>query len=116
MTNPMVLGLVSTVGNGSESVPDPITSPTDASPPTQRWLWWEQRVPTVTAWDPAAPIAIWQSSPPQEAVDAKGQVLATGIPGGDTLNIWVSYKGRSAWDASGEAAVWAYWSVLVGSS
>lgn len=113
MTRPMTLGLVTTIGNGSETVPDPVSASTDASPPAQRWLWWEQRAPTVVAWDPASSVAVWQSSPPQEAVDAKAQVRAPTMPGGDTLNLWVSYKSVAAWDASGQAEVWAYWAVLV---
>jgi hypothetical protein len=112
MNDAQVLGLVTTIGNGSETVPNPRSDSTDADPPTRRWLWWEARVPVITAWDDASSIVTWRDSPPQEPIDAKGQVAATGIPGGDSLNLWASWAPAYAWDSSGAAALWYYASVL----
>ncbi len=114
LTNPMTLGLVTTIGNGSETPPNPITQSGDISPPAQRWLWWEQRVPSVAAWDAANTVALWQSSPPQEPVDAHGMVSAPGSMGaGNTLDVWAVFQGKYAWDASGSAELWMYFNLLV---
>lgn len=112
MTNAQVLGLVTVIGNGTETPPNPRTAPGDANPPTQRWLWWEARVPVVTAWDDAAGVVTWRDSPPQEPIDAKGQVAATGIPAGDHLDLWASWAPGFAWDSSGQAEIWISASIL----
>lgn len=106
-------GLVTTVGNGTESVPDPVTQSADQDPPTQRWLWWETRTPQVIVFDAGNGIAWFQGSAPQEADDSHGQVLAAGLPSGDTLNLWFSWKSHSAWDDTGRAQIWLGISVLV---
>lgn len=110
----IVLGLVTTIGNGTETPPDPITDSGDVDPPTQRWIWWEFRVPVVTAIDEAANIISWRDSAPQEPTDTRAQVLATGIPAGDTLNLWASWDATSSWDASGDVNIWVSASVLYG--
>jgi hypothetical protein len=111
--NFLVMGLVTTIGNGSEAVPFPISDASDADPPTQRWLWWEQRQAVTTAVDHAAGVATWRDSGAQEVPDVKSQVLATGIPGGDTLNLWSSWQSAlGAWDPSGAVNIWIYTSVL----
>lgn len=113
----MVFGIVTTVGNGSETPPDPIIQSGDQVPPTQRWLWVEQRVPTVAAWDAAASTIVWQSSPAQEAVDSHGQVLAPGNMGvGNTLNVWATWRSQQGWDASGAAKLWFYANLLTKTS
>ena len=111
--NTMVLGLVTTVGNGSETVPNPRLNPGDAAPPTQRWLWWETRNPVVTAVSEGANVITWRDSGPQEPTDAKGQVLATGIPSGDTLNLWASWAAAYGPDANSTHVVWAGASILI---
>lgn len=111
--NLMVLGLVTTVGNGTESVPNPRTSPGDAAPPTQRWLWWETRAPIVTAMSNELGVIMWRDSGPQEETDARGQVLATGIPAGDTLNLWASWAGAFGPDSDVNFRIWAAASVLL---
>lgn len=109
----MIGGLVTTVGNGTETVPKAIDNRGDASPPMQRWLWWESRVPVITAIDSADNVISWQSGEPQEPVDAHGMVATSAsIPVGDTLNLWFSYQADTAWDASGEARLWVASSVL----
>lgn len=111
--NLMVWGLVTTIGNGTESVPNPRTSPGDAAPPTQRWLWWEARSAVVTAIDEAAGAATWRDSGAQEPSDARGQVLATGIPSGDTLNLWASWAGAYGLDSDVNPVIWGGASVLL---
>jgi hypothetical protein len=109
--NLVVWGLVTTVGDGSETVPDPRTDPGDVDPPTQRWLWWETRAPIVQA---AAPgLVVWGDSGPQEPCDAKGQVLATGLGDGQTLNLWASWALGYGWDAAGTGSIWLGYSILV---
>lgn len=114
MENTLVSGLVTTIGNGGETPPNPAIASGDAAPPTQRWLWWEIRQPIVTAVNHAAGVITWRDSGPQEVPDVKTQVLATGIPGGDTLNLWFRWQSTPfvAWDTSGTAVVWVGSSVL----
>lgn len=111
--NLMIWGLVTTIGNGTETVPGPRTSPGDAAPPTQRWLWWETRQPTITSISEESGVVAWRDSGPQEPTDAKGQVLATGIPAGDTLNLWASWQGGFGLDADVNPVIWSSASVLL---
>jgi hypothetical protein len=115
MANTLVVGLVTTVGDGSETPPNPATASGDAAPPTERWLWWEIRQPVVTAVDHAAGMITWRDSGPQEIPDVKSQVLATGLPPGDFVNLWFRWQSTPfvAWDASGQACVWVGASILV---
>lgn len=111
--NILVAGLVTTVGNGTESAPNPITESGDAAPPTQRWIWWEARQPVATAIDEAAGLIFWRDSGPQEPVDAKAQVLATDIPEGDTLNLWFSMAStEGGWDPTGACDLFIATAVL----
>lgn len=112
--NPLVVGIVTTIGNGSEVPPNPVSAPFDAAPPTQRWLWWEMRQPVPVAIDHAAGIITWRDSGAQEVPDVKTQVLATGIPGGDRLDLWFSWASLTGagWDPSGTVQIWAATSVL----
>lgn len=112
-SNYLVMGLVTTIGNGGETVPQPISSPNDAASPTQRWIWWEARQPVIAAVSHAAGVFAWRDSGVQEVPDVQVPVLATGIPGGDTLNLWASWQSKAgAWDFSGSASVWVATSVL----
>ncbi len=100
--NPLFAGLVTTIGNGTESVPGPLTNPDDIAPPTQRWLWWEVRQPTPVSIDEAGNTVAWRDNGGQEVTDVQTQVLATGIPGGDTLNVWFSWESVFGnWDSTG---------------
>jgi hypothetical protein len=114
MANTLVAGLVTTIGNGTETPPNPATQSGDQAPPTQRWLWWEIRQPIVTAVDHAAGVITWRDSGAQEVPDVKTPVLATGVPGGDLLNLWFRWQSTPfiAWDTSGEAFIWVGSSVL----
>jgi hypothetical protein len=112
--NIQILGLVTTVGNGTEAVPNARTASSDAAPPTQRWLWWEGRSPrpNIVA-SPTADVVWCSDSPRSEADDAKGQVLATGIPAGQTLNLWASWAPAGAWDSTGDANLYMWASILL---
>lgn len=111
--NVQVAGIVTTIGNGTETPPHPITTPGDVAPPTQRWLWWEARQPVAVSIDQAAGTVSWRDSGPQEIPDIQTQVLATGIPGGDTLNVWFSWQSfDGAWDSSGQMEIWVATSIL----
>lgn len=114
MANTLVVGLVTTIGDGTETPPNPAIASGDAAPPTQRWLWWEIRQPVVTAVDHAAGVITWRDSGPQEIPDVKTQVLATGVSPSQRLNLWFRWQSTPfiAWDSSGEAWVWVGSSVL----
>lgn len=112
MGNLLVMGLVTTIGNGSEHVPDAISESFDAAPPTQRWIWWGSRAAVPIAVDQAANVITWRDSGPDQPVDSKVNVLATGIPGGDNLNLWASWNVSNGWDASGDVEIWVSTSVL----
>jgi hypothetical protein len=103
--NVMNWGLVTTIGNGTEAVPDANTGTADPAPPTRRWLWWETRQAVVTAISEQAGVISWRDSGPQDRQDARGQVLATGIPGGDTLNLWASWSGQYNLDPDVSAVI-----------
>lgn len=114
MENYLIVGLVTTIGNGLETPPNPRDAAIDAAPPTQRWLWWEVRQPIVTAVDHAAGVITWRDSGAQEVPDVRTQVLATGIPGGEFLNLWFTWQAvtGAGWDASGAQHIWCVCSTL----
>jgi hypothetical protein len=112
-SNIQILGLVTTVGNGSETPPNARTQAGDADPPQERWLWWEGRQPVPSGSSDGGSTVTWEPSPAQEIVDAKGMVAAATIPSGQTLNLWASWAAAAAWDGSGQAFVWAAASVLI---
>lgn len=110
--NLQVMGLVTTVGTGSESVPNARTQSADQAPPTQRWTYWEGRAPKIATYDGTANLVTWQDSGAQEQVDTKGQVSAKTIAVGDSLNVWASWAAGGAWDSSGSVNLWYYASLL----
>lgn len=105
-SNLSVFGLCTTIGDGTETPPNPLTHGADVDPPTQRWIYWEARAPVVTAIDNGAGVTTWRDSGATEETDVKVQVLATGLPPGDTLNLWAVWAAPAGWDASGTAALW----------
>lgn len=114
MGSVMALGMVTTIGNGLETPPSPLTATGNASDPSQRWLWWQVRAPTCVVWDAANNNAIWQSSPAEEESSTKGQVLApSGMGVGNTLNLWITWEPPFAWDSSGQAVLWFKTSTLI---
>jgi hypothetical protein len=116
VVNPMFAGVVTTIGNGTEIPPSPLATPGDVAPPTQRWLWWEIRQPVALSHDAYGDVVTWRDSGPQEVTDVQTQVLATGLPGGDTLNCWFSYAGTFGnWDPAGAVQIF-YWASLLESA
>lgn len=111
--NPVFAGIVTTIGDGTETAPSPLTNPDDVAPPTQRWLWWEMRQPRAVSVDGTSNIVSWTDSGGQEVTDVQTQVKATGIPGGDTLNVWFSWDAVfGGWDTTGELQIFAWSSLL----
>lgn len=109
--NLQVMGICTTVGNGTESPPNARTAAGNQSPPAERWVYWEGRAPRIAAYDSAGSLVLWADSGGQEPVESHGQVSAAAVPAGDTLNIWASWAPGSAWDASGTATLWYYASI-----
>lgn len=110
--NLQVFGIVTTFGNGTETAPNPRSAPNDAAPPTQRWLYWEARAPVARAIDSGAGVVLWDDSGSTELTDIKAQVLATGVPGGETLDLWATWAAAGPWVSDGNAQVWVQASVL----
>lgn len=110
--NLISFGLVTTYGDGTETPPAARSAANDAAPPTLRWIYWETRQVVPVVVNPDAGLITWKDTGSSEPTDTKGQVLATGVPGGQTLNLWASWQAVSTWDPSGEAEVWLGASVL----
>lgn len=110
--NLISMGLVTTIGNGTETPPNARTEAADFDPPTQRWLYLETRALEPIGIAPASDIIVWRDTGATEPTESKGQVLAQGIPSGDTLNLWFSWAAAANWDGSGQAQVWCSWSIL----
>lgn len=110
--NIISFGLVTTLGDGTETPPAARLAADDEAPPTRRWIYWETRqiVPVVIS-EPNG-LAIWRDVGSTEPTDTKGQVLATGAGGGDTLNLWASWQMPVPWGPNGNAQVWLGASVL----
>lgn len=111
-SNLISFGLVTTFGDGTETPPGARSAPNDAAPPTRRWIYWETRQPAPVVVNPDAGVITWKDTGSSEPTDTKGQVLATGVPGGQTLNLWASWQAPFTWDPSGIAALWLGASVL----
>lgn len=111
--NLLAFGWVTTVGNGSEPVPPAKTSPGDAAPPLQRWLWWETRQPVCSAIDERAGVIAWRDSGPQDRMDGRGMVVASPIPAGQFLNLWASWEGNYGLDPEDNVSIWMGVSALV---
>lgn len=109
--NIVSFGLVTNVANGPGTPPNARTQSADQAPPTQRWIYWETRAPVLTAIDAASGVASWRDSGATEPTDTKGQVLATGIPPGDSLNLHTSWAWAEAFDSSVNGVFW--WSVSI---
>lgn len=112
MSNLQVMGICTTVGNGTETPPNARTQAGDQAPPAQRWLWWEARAPVVSSYDSGAEWMTWQDSGAQTPVDTKGMVSAKTIPAGDTLNVWASWEAAHTWEQAESVDLW-YWASLL---
>lgn len=107
-------GLVTVIGNGTETPPDALASPLNPGFPAQRWLIWDVRAPRVRTWDTAGSVATWTATEPQIDMKSSSQVLApSGMGVGNTLDLWLSWSTFGGWDASGQAVLWFSFQALV---
>jgi hypothetical protein len=111
-SNPLTFGLVTTVGDGSETPPNARTQAADQHPPTQRWIYWETRAPRPIAIDAASGVVLWGDAGSSEPTETKGQVLAQGLSAGQSLNLWATWAAPFAWDPTGSVQVWLGCSTL----
>lgn len=111
-SNLQVMGVCTTVGTGTETVPDPRTAPANQSPPSQRWLWWEARAPVIASYDAAAEFITWRDGGDTAKADIEAMVSAKTIPAGDTLNVWASWAAAGAWESGQANNLW-YWASLL---
>jgi hypothetical protein len=113
-TNLVTFGLVTTIGDGTEEPVNPQDVSFDPDPPTERFIYWETLAPTVQAISYDAGLIIWGNSVSTEATQTKGQVLATGIDEGDTLNLWATWACPLDWlgQFGGNAVIWHSLSIL----
>jgi hypothetical protein len=111
-SNLISFGLVTTIGNGTETPPNARTQSNNQAPPIERWLYWETRQmqPAVISIDGG--VITWRDSGSTEQTDTHAEVLATGMADDDTLNLWASWAAPSTWDPTGVAQVWLGASVL----
>lgn len=114
MGNVAALGMVTKIGNGSESPPDPLAAPGNANPPAERWLYWSARAPVVANWDATASVVAWRSSEPDVQGQTEAQVLApSGMGVGNFLDYWMTWNTEAPWDSSGQAVLWCAVQALV---
>jgi hypothetical protein len=106
--NVQVMGICTTVGTGTEAVPNARTQSGNQAPPTQRWIYWEARAPVVKTYSEAAELVTYSSSLAGEPTDTKAMVSAKTIPAGQTLNVWASWAAATAWDQTGSVHMWCY--------
>lgn len=111
-SNLVTFGLATTIGNGAETRPNARSQSANQAPPTQRWIYWETRAPVVTAIDDAAGVITYKDSGTGELSQTEGEVLATGLPGGDTLNLSSCWASAAAFDSSVNATIWVSLSIL----
>lgn len=110
----VTFGLCTVIGDGSESPPEAATSSIDTDPPTQRWIYWETLAPVLQGISHEDGMAVWGNSAQTEPTQTRGQVLATGLPAGDTLNLWASWQSSILWSAQfdANATIWHSVSIL----
>jgi hypothetical protein len=109
--NIQIMGLCTTVGTGTETVPNARVNSQNQAPPTQRWLYWEGRAPVVSAAPDEADVVHWQATLPSEPTQTRAMVSAKTIPAGQTLNVWASWAAARAWEPSGTVQLWI-WSAI----
>lgn len=108
-TRLVYFGLVTTIGNGTETPPGARTdSWPDVAPPLERWVYWEAVAPVVELIDVEAGVMIWRGARSTELTSSKGQVANPGgLPEGDTLNLFTS------WDCAGDFAALSGGNVMI---
>src|SRR5262249_15055785 len=98
---------------GSYVVPNVLTSPNDAAPPTERYIWWEVRKLVPITWGSEFDdVVTWQDSGPIEHTDTHSQVTAS-VPAGDSLGVYIAWApDRADFPNAGYVSVALWWSLL----
>lgn len=106
-------GVVTTIGNGTETAPKPYSDPSDVSPPAERWLWLDGRVWRTDAFSQSATgTNSLQVERPAKASDVKAMVLAPTMPAGETLNVWFTWEQDPNYPSGIPVESWMVASVL----
>lgn len=103
----ITMGLVTTYGNGTEAVPNPVTQSNDQAPPANRWIYWETRSAYVTAMSQGGGVVTWRDTGSTEETDTKAQVKAAAPPPGESLNLWATWATSLDWSGdAGNSSIW----------
>lgn len=116
MTNFTSFGIVTTVGIGTEPVPNPATSPLDQNPPTSRYLYLATTTMSLTSFSGTSSTWTMGFEYPFMDVSTEGMVKATGFVAPDTLNVWITIgTSAGAWTTPtvGDIAWYSYWYSLL---
>jgi hypothetical protein len=98
---PILVGIVTTIGDGLEPVPDPAFEAGDANPPAERWLWYEGRAMYPTAYSQSdTGTNIVTTVPASEPGDVRAMVRAPAMDAGDFLHVWVSTSADFSWPSA----------------
>lgn len=103
-------GVVTTIGDGTETAPKPYSDPSDVNPPSERWLWLDGRLWSTDAFSQSATgDDSLQTREPAQPSDIKAQILAPAMPAGETLNVWFTWEQDPNWPTlvPVETAMWA---------
>lgn len=111
---PVLFGIVTTIGDGLEPVPDPAFEAGDANPPAERWLWYEGRAMYPTAFSQSSTgTSIATTEPASEPGDVKAMVRAPVMAEGDFLHVWAVGSSDFTWPSAIDWFTWGTASVLV---
>lgn len=117
LANYTAFGLVTTIGDTTETVPSPIHNPGDAVPPAQRWLYLASSTMSLLDLSGSSSTYPVGWSDPFMDVSTKGQVLAPSMPPASTLNLWlVGDTPNGPWEGTAPTDIAWYsmwWSVLL---
>lgn len=108
-------GLVTTIGNGTETPPNALSGAwPDVAPPLERWVYWEAVAPVLELVNVEAGLQVWRGAASTELTSSKGQVANTGLPEGDTLNLFSSWAATAdlATATDGNVMIWHSLSIL----
>ncbi len=110
----VAFGLVTTYGDGTETPQDPLLDSADLDPPANRFIYLESLAPSLKGMSQSANLMVWENSPHSEETQTRGQVLAAGVPPGDTLNLWATWGSTIDWAAQfgANAIIWHSLSIL----
>lgn len=107
----MAWGIVTTVGDGTESVPSAVPPAGNANPPTSRWIHWEAKLPHLVQFGDTNETFLYRETPAAMPDSSEGMVAAANLGVGQTLNVWASWYISGAWEVLGKANMW-YWARL----